>query len=226
MSETMNEMYDSEGFLIEDNKPMNEMNDSEGFLSEDDKPMNEMNEWQELKADKDYQININYPHQIRKKSNQKIIKERENNGYIKCQLNGKAFFKHRLIAIQFIPNPDNLQFIDHINKVKADNHISNLRWISQSDNERNKTSYNGVIVEYVDELPNDVIPIHLYKGNEFENIYYSKSTDKCYYNDGEITRILHYNYSRGKYKFIGARDIENKKRSIYIKTWLESECIE
>ena len=44
---------------------------------------------------------------------------------------------HRLIAIQFLPNPKNLEMVDHINGDKMDNRISNLRWASQSDNNRN-----------------------------------------------------------------------------------------
>jgi len=50
---------------------------------------------------------------------------------------GKTYYIHRLIALHFIPNPDYLPCIDHINRVKADNRIENLRWISKSDNSIN-----------------------------------------------------------------------------------------
>ena len=46
---------------------------------------------------------------------------------------------HRLIATHFIPNPNNLPCIDHINRNKTDNRIENLRWASYSTNNRNKT---------------------------------------------------------------------------------------
>ena len=45
---------------------------------------------------------------------------------------------HRLVALHFIPNPENLREIDHINQDKANNSISNLRWISRSNNNRNR----------------------------------------------------------------------------------------
>tara|TARA_R110000772_G_scaffold177276_1_gene288882 strand:+ start:222 stop:701 length:480 start_codon:yes stop_codon:yes gene_type:complete len=46
---------------------------------------------------------------------------------------------HRLIATHFIPNPNNLPCVDHINRNKTDNRITNLRWASYSTNNRNKT---------------------------------------------------------------------------------------
>ena len=48
------------------------------------------NEWETLKNYEDYQININYPHQIGKKGTEKIIIKYENkDGYLHCSLNRK-----------------------------------------------------------------------------------------------------------------------------------------
>lgn len=46
-------------------------------------------------------------------------------------LNLKA---HRLVAETFIPNPKNLKTVNHINGVKTDNRVTNLEWLSSSDN--------------------------------------------------------------------------------------------
>jgi|SRR5210317_334727 len=50
----------------------------------------------------------------------------------------KTHYIHRLIGIHFIPNPENLPCIDHINRVRSDNRIENLRWVTHRDNCCNK----------------------------------------------------------------------------------------
>ena len=50
-------------------------------------------------------------------------------------------FAHRLVAMAFIPNPLNKPEVDHINTIKTDNNVSNLRWVTKSENARNPITY-------------------------------------------------------------------------------------
>lgn len=60
------------------------------------------------------------------------------NGYMRVILsdNGKnkTYFVHRLVAAAFIPNPDNLPEIDHIDGNRANNDATNLRWCTRKQN--------------------------------------------------------------------------------------------
>ena len=60
------------------------------------------------------------------------------NGYKATCLNkgGKKirYKTHRLIAMTFIPNPEHLPHIDHINNLRYDNRPENLRWCNVCQN--------------------------------------------------------------------------------------------
>ena len=47
------------------------------------------------------------------------------------------FYIHRLLAINFIPNPLNRPQVDHIDRNRQNNDLSNLRWVTQAENQAN-----------------------------------------------------------------------------------------
>ena len=78
-----------------------------------------------------------------------------NNGrYMEIRLSkgGKSthFTLHRLLAVHFIPNPDNLPFVNHIDENKLNNSINNPEWCTQVYNTDYGEGRHPIIV--LDEL--------------------------------------------------------------------------
>ena len=49
----------------------------------------------------------------------------------------KKIVIHRLVACTFIPNPEGKPCVDHINRIRTDNRLENLRWVTYAENNIN-----------------------------------------------------------------------------------------
>lgn len=83
---------------------------------------------------------------IKRSNRQKLLKLSLNNcGYVKVQLykNGKAteHYVHRLVALAFIPNPNKLPQVNHIDGNKTNNCSENLEWVTASDNQKHAITH-------------------------------------------------------------------------------------
>jgi hypothetical protein len=72
-------------------------------------------------------------------------------GYKGVSLKGKTYKVHRLVAKAFIPNPENKEFIDHIDCIRTNNNVNNLRYVTRFENsyntsisKSNKSGHKGV----------------------------------------------------------------------------------
>mgnify|MGYP001025824393 CR=1 FL=1 len=191
-------------------------------------------EFEPLKGfEQEYLIQKEFPFVIKKRLNNRIIKEGiNNNGYTRVYLNRESYLKHVLVAKQFLPNddPTHKTQVDHINHDRTDYHLSNLRYVSPSDNNKNKSSNKGIEFKFIDDIPIDSTVIDFYETRterrefEQEKYYYfhdeTNDEDKFF---GKITdnlyKVLHINTNKSGNEFVSMRDINNSRVSVYINRY-------
>jgi hypothetical protein len=133
-----------------------------------------MEEYKIIKNYENYEIS-NYGN-LRNVKTKKILKTWECNGYEYCRIINNDGYKkitiHRLVALSFLENPNNLLEIDHINKIRNDNNIINLRWVTRKENANNKNIEKNPRKNNTSKNIN----IHKTKYNKYifchKNIYY------------------------------------------------------
>ena len=186
--------------------------------------------WESLKIDSDYEICTEYPYTIRRKDNHFEPSESYNvNGYIQVNLNRDCYGKHVVIATQWIDNddPEHKTQVDHRNKHRDDNRIENLRWVTRSKNNLNKSVHKGVVYEYFDDIPEESMVVDFYETrngyHEFDEgryyYYYDEESDEdVFYGkvDDDLYRKLHINILKNGTRYVNCRDIDNKQVAVCI----------
>lgn len=100
---------------------------------------------------------------------------------------------HRLVAIHFIPNPDNKPYVNHKNGVKHDNRVENLEWCTHQEN-MNHAMKNNLIKQGENH------PFAKLKNSDVENIKkLIKTTELSNEVLGEMYGVSHKTISNIRY---------------------------
>lgn len=108
-------------------------------------------------------------------TNEEFIPTPKKSGYIEIKFDKKNHKLHRIVAEAFIPNPDNKPEVDHINRNKSDNRVSNLRWATRKEQCNNRK----------DNLPEDERLID----SEHLREYHRKYDNEKYKTDPEFRKL-------------------------------------
>ena len=173
-----------------------------------------------------YEILNTYPFTIRHKDTHRVVSESNDAyGYIIVSLNRKQYKLHRLIALQFIHNDDpvNKYVVDHKNRNRHDNHLSNLHWTTPKSNSENRSSSNGVIYQYLDDIPDESVVVDSYNHHEFDEdryyYWYDEDNDEDVFYikiDDNIYRKLHINRLKSGARFVYMKSNNNTRIQIFI----------
>ena len=74
------------------------------------------------------------------KDNKNTVKNdhKYNTGYKRIHINNKNYLLHRLVALTFLENPENKEFVNHIDGNKLNNQLTNLEWATCLENNMHK----------------------------------------------------------------------------------------
>jgi hypothetical protein len=90
--------------------------------------------------DYEHGYNVSNYGRIRSIAKKKIMtNSKDADGYERVKLTNKSgkrssFYVNRLVALHFVPNPDNKPIVDHINNNHSNNIYLNLRWVTAKEN--------------------------------------------------------------------------------------------
>jgi len=150
------------------------------------------------------------------------------NGYVYCNIidkNGRTIGRrvHKLVAMEFLPNPNNYPVIDHKDDIKHHNYDKNLQWCTVSYNTK-KAFDTGVLKNkksYMDDQSHPVIMYDKYSNEELNRFgSVSEASRETGYDKTTICRQCKYNKpARKPYYF----RYDNNVSQTTIENWLNKQ---
>ena len=118
-----------------------------------------MEEWRIIEGFEDYQVSSLGRVRSFRRGTEKILSccaNKEGYRYFNVYKNAirKTLRVSRVLALAFIPNPDNKPEVDHINRNPSDDRLGNLRWATRSEQQINtkdrdhSTDFRNICLRY------------------------------------------------------------------------------
>lgn len=124
---------------------------------------------------------------------------RNTGGYLYVNLydlHGKPHkhYLHRLVAQSFIPNPNNLLEVNHIDGDKSNNSVGNLEWCTSRENTRHAYKKGLQIPKYKlsSEQITEIRKLYIPKSKEFGTVALAKKFNVCQATIYKIVKNLTY----------------------------------
>ena len=113
----------------------------------------------DIKGFEDY-YTISEDGKVWSKVSKKYLKSsKDKKGYLKICLykdgKSKTHKIHRLVALHYIDNPEDKPTVDHKDRDILNNSVSNLRWATRAEQQRNRKAYSNTGYKYISKTTKD-----------------------------------------------------------------------
>lgn len=100
----------------------------------------------------------------------RILKGNIKHGYHYVNIRSLRDYRvHRLVALVFIPNPNNLPIVNHLDHNRLNNKVDNLEWCTQKDNVLYSAHLTSATMKGIKKSAETKRKISLTKQKQFEN---------------------------------------------------------
>ena len=122
---------------------------------------------------------------------------KDSNGYYQVILyknkKPKNFNIHRLVGLHYLDKVEGKEHIDHIDRNKINNHISNLRWCNRSENQLNTgiQKNNKLGIKYIKKTKNNTYIFRINREGHYHTKTF-KTLEECIeYRNNYLRNSLH-----------------------------------
>lgn len=176
-------------------------------------------EWEPVKHHPNYEIKlIAGEASLRKIKNQKPVKifdVNKSQPYKSVCMDGKKLYLHRVIARHYIHSNSVINIVDHYDHNRTNNNISNLRFVSRSENNTNISKHFNITYTILQQLPTNAFAVTAYNDKIYTKYYFDGK--QFYYDTGAGYRVVPILENKNKQRHLYLKDVTNKYNNVGYK---------
>lgn len=165
---------------------------------------------QTIQSEKHFISNMGRVYSLFKK---RFLKGSPDHGYLRVLINRKKILLHRLVAIHFIPNPENKPCVNHLGG-KTDNRASMLEWVTVLENNihaaKHVTKNRKIPIKQIDPETKTIVKV-------YEHL---KDISSSEFNLGSLFNLLDTSKKYRKFIWERVNPLEKNPKNLLGELWV------